>query len=433
MKTTKEWSKMLLSGMAAMVLAFGISVKNYAAPADNSYFVSASGKDTNDGKSQKSAFQTLGKAIEIATSGELKTITVIGTIVGSTEIKNAGSTEILITGLKNAKGKNMAVVTTTKEESLIFRVSSGKVRFENIVITGGVRGGLGLENGAEITLGENVKIEKNSAAVGAGAFIDGAKLFMLANSTISLNEADDGGGVWIQGGGSLIMQDTASIVSCKSGRSGGGGGGITLIAKSTLTLKDKATISNNEAKGAGGGFYSLDSTVLIQNEAIIKNNKAENNAGAFYAKNSTITISDNTSLTNNQAIRGGGAIFSNQSNITMTGNSSITGNKAVAFGGGVNMYNGGTFTMKGNSIIKDNSIGVTIGKVSSSDGTGNGGGVFLSSDCKFIMQEKSSITNNSAKSIGGGVYSQKGSTFTQGSGTVSGNKATEGDADISKE
>jgi hypothetical protein len=74
-------------------------------------------------------------------------------------------------------------------------------------------------------------------------------------------------------------------------------------------------------------------------------------------------------------------------------------------------------------------------------GIGSGGGVRTGDPATLTMEDESSISNNviPAKDFGGGtytgggVYLSKDATFTQNTGTVSGNTAGEESSDIYRE
>jgi len=96
----------------------------------------------------------------------------------------------------------------------------------------------------------------------------------------------------------------------------------------------------------------------------------------------------------------------------MEGNSFVTGNNNKNKGGGGVNVDGGTFIMQGNATVSDN----IINRIGTND---SGGGVFVGKGT-FIMQG-GTVSGNTARSTGGGVYVNFGATFTLESGTISGN------------
>jgi hypothetical protein len=145
--------------------------------------------------------------------------------------------------------------------------------------------------------------------------------------------------------------------------SSGGGGGIYVVNSGRFTMSGTAAVRHNTASGSsgsGGGVYVYG-------------------AGSAFTMSGG-TIEENEVTTTNTG--GGGVCLSSSGAFTMTGGS-IQGNTAP-FGGGVLIYNG-TFTMKENAVIQD----------------------------------------NTASSAGGGVYvdNQSGSTFIKTGGTIAGSGA----------
>lgn len=114
-------------------------------------------------------------------------------------------------------------------------------------------------------------------------------------------------------------------------------------------------------------------------------------------------------VTTSMFIIGGGsetASLTLENNITLLGHAD--NGEAL-----VTVATNGTFTMEGNSAIKSNT----------SDGSGNapGGGVYVDGG-SFTMKDDSLIDNNQAEWSGGGVYVDGGSFDMQG-GTISNNMA----------
>jgi hypothetical protein len=70
---------------AALLAVFGFSSAAQT-PANRSYYVHADGDDeNNNGRSEEAPYKTLKKAVEMATKGAVKTITVIGTLDRNSE------------------------------------------------------------------------------------------------------------------------------------------------------------------------------------------------------------------------------------------------------------------------------------------------------------------------------------------------------------
>ncbi|GHV82188.1 hypothetical protein AGMMS49991_07460 [Spirochaetia bacterium] len=81
------------------VLALIVSIAPlFAQTAERSYYVSANGSDSNNGRREDAPFETLQKAVDSATAGVVKTITILGPVYNSARVTNAGVAEILIIG-----------------------------------------------------------------------------------------------------------------------------------------------------------------------------------------------------------------------------------------------------------------------------------------------------------------------------------------------
>jgi len=255
------------------------------------------------------------------------------------------------------------------------------------------------------------------------------------------------GGVWIDGEGTFIMKDSASVSGNTRNNNSEGGGGVT-VNNGTFIMQDNSQISGNtylsrgERYGGGGvyinGTYGKNSTFTMEGGTISGNTSSNNYVGSaagVYVKYGTFTMK-------------GGAI-SGHAPIKDDANSSGTG-VAVDYGrftmeGGAISDNTGTgvyikeraaFTMKGGVISTNKGGGVNLyhGNFTMEDGTisGNtaddGGGVSVSYESNFTMKG-GAISGNKANE-GGGVCVYPGitagSSFTMQGGVISGNSAVRG-------
>lgn len=110
-----------LKKLIFMFFALYIANVIFSQEAVKSYYVSAQGNDeTNNGRTEATAFRTLRKAIEVASKGIIKRITIIGTLNQASENSSTMFTkavffieyneedELFITGKENASGKEKA-------------------------------------------------------------------------------------------------------------------------------------------------------------------------------------------------------------------------------------------------------------------------------------------------------------------------------------
>jgi len=220
--------KNLSIGLILLVLLGVCGLNPQSASAQSnaaSYYVRANGNDSNSGTNETAPFKTLAKAVETASKTNIKKITVIGKLIGQTEINNSGSAEILITGKTNASDAEKAVLTTLTS------------------MTEGI-------NTIQITGNSNIKLEY--LTVNTGSFLaiiyakgDEVKLTLGKNAVVFGNGEDvtrwpNGGGGILMVEGTLIMMDNAAVTNCKAGY----GGGIT-IAGGKATIRDEASVTGN--------------------------------------------------------------------------------------------------------------------------------------------------------------------------------------------
>lgn len=137
--------------------------------------------------------------------------------------------------------------------------------------------------------------------------------------------------------GTLTIVDPLSTGMITGGHTTTNGGGITIGSDGTLTLQGGNIVSNaaqmlNEKTGNGGGVSV--SGKFIMSGGSVKNNTADGNGGGVY-------IADKAAF----AMSGG----------------EISGNNAGGHAGGV--YVGGSFSVSGTVIIKDNTVGVNASNV----------------------------------------------------------------------
>jgi predicted outer membrane repeat protein len=355
-----------------------------------SLYVSAQGDDNNNGRSEATPYKTLGKAVEAANAGVIKTITVIGTI-DDEYIRQSGADEILITGKADASGAERAVIS--RGVSVY-----GKVRFTHIRLAeiGGD------SSGATVTLGVGVVVTNPNG----GGVEDNIKTLIMTDDAI-ITGCKGAGVSIIYGGGSITMSGNASITNNGKG----------IDAGMPVTMSGNAKVSAN--KGIGVRCSSL---IMSGNAEISGNVNAEtdsqyeaNNGGG--ARVGSLTMSGNAKIINNSAKGSGGGIYvrGNDSNSTISGNVLISGNTAKN-GGGIYL-SGGTLTMEGGEF--------------SNNKAEYGAGVYV--ERRTFNHKGGTVTNNNAEYVGGGVYVQSRGTYTVGGGSVSGNNAGDGGDDLFKQ
>jgi len=275
-----EYSKSIFTiGVALLLFAVcGLTPTQAQDAGVTGYYVRADGNDSNTGISENAPFRTLARAVEAASTTTVKTITVIGTLAGQTEINNSGSDEILITGKPNASDSEKAVLTTSTDERIQNTLKidgNSNIKFEYITITtAGALSVIYIQNtGATLTLGRDTVV-------------------------FNIERSDEyrpnyGGGILIVEG-TLVMRDNAMVINSRAGA----GGGAAVFDGGTLIMQDNAIISNNIALsdhfdyGGGGGIYCLDGSIILRDNAKVTRNQA-NHGGGIVLRFSSIRTADN--------------------------------------------------------------------------------------------------------------------------------------------
>ena len=293
----------------------------------------------------------------------------------------------------------------------------------------------------------------NSSMTGAGIYTTGT-ISTTANTNISNNKSSGGGGIFGADTSTLNINGTP----IKNNTAQGGGGGI--CSHGTLNLNN-ATLTGNTATGDGGAIWYNKGTI---SKSTITGNTSNNLGGGVSLSHGTSTVSD-TSISNNKAKDGGGMYTDGNltinnctydsntasgngggiiSNGTVTMNSgSITNNYSGWDGGGVNSratfnFNGGAiqsntaYWLGGNihvqavdNINNKQSVFTVTSKTSISggkaEGSGGGGVCVYGTGAKLILNDGTSVKDNTAPT-GGGINGN--AAIEMHNATISGNKAT---------
>ena len=293
----------------------------------------------------------------------------------------------------------------------------------------------------------------NSSMTGAGIYTTGT-ISTTANTNISNNKSSGGGGIFGADTSTLNINGTP----IKNNTAQGGGGGI--CSHGTLNLNN-ATLTGNTATGDGGAIWYNKGTI---SKSTITGNISNNLGGGVSLSHGTSTVSD-TSISNNKANDGGGMYTDGNltinnctydsntasgngggiiSNGTVTMNSgSITNNYSGWDGGGVNSratfnFNGGAiqnntaYWLGGNihvqavdNINNKQSVFTVTSKNPISggkaEGSGGGGICVYGTGAKLILNDGTSVKDNTAPT-GGGINGN--AAVEMKNATISGNKAT---------
>lgn len=224
---------------------------------------------------------------------------------------------------------------------------------------------------------KNVTLEGNSAADGAGVVVAqiGLAAYELENVVIKDNNGTNGAGIY------------------HNGRSG-----------LQLTLSGTTKIVDNIATGNGGAIYYNANVDIVYNGVEISGNTAENGGAIYfdYQGDDALTLTG-LNISNNTATNGGGLYITNTAAITIS-NCQFTNNTAI--------YGGGLYVANDNVTIADCVI--------DSNTADYGGGIYVNGDTTFAGS--TSITNNIAHIIGGGIGINEDVTVTVNNIEIVGNK-----------
>lgn len=347
-----------------------------------------------------------------------------------------------------------------------------------VTITGSTLTGNSATNGGAVYVsGSGTKFTMHSGVIsgntvqstglktsGGGVYVNAGATFTMKGGTISGNTATTkgtvagskamGGGVCVSGGGhpsKFIMEgDSSKITGNKVKTEGSGsnlstiGGGVCVCDGATFEMK-AGSIENNEALDgnaqyfghAGGGVcvgghgtadtgpnpgYTDDFAIFTMTGGTISKNTAGYGGGVAVTSNSTFTMKGGTiggdgDGDKNTATASGGGVAVMHGTFTMEGGR-ISKNTAAGYGGGIEAmnFNGnkGVITVKGKSVISNN--------------TANNGGGGISSSHKLTVEPIDSnspvIKENTTGSYGGGIYLPYNGTLTFSGGTVTDNTAS---------
>lgn len=327
--------------------------------------------------------------------------------------------------------------------------------YNNVNVKNNTSRGVCITNANSVGRIDRAQITGNGKSVdsGAGIYTLGT-IYTTASTNVSNNKGKHGGGICGDGNAVLNINGT----QIRDNTANGGGGGIcsygTLNMSGSTLTGNTATgdggaiwykkgnisgcgITGNTANNVGGGVSLSGGTSTLANNNI-DHNKANQGGGMYTDGN--LTISSGT-FSNNNASGNGGGIISNGT-VTMNGGS-IIGNYSGWDGGGVNShatfnFNGGAiqsntaYWLGGNihvqavdNINNKQSVFTVTSKNPISggkaEGSGGGGVCVYGTGAKLILNDGTSVKDNTAPT-GGGINGN--AAVEMKNATISGNKAT---------
>ena len=338
------------------------------------------GADDNNGLSKTTAVKTIEKANELANAKNINDICLSSFYrVTGTETWDLGGKTLHRYGL----GGYMIELVD----------ASASLTLSNIVI-----------DGAECTVDATHAAETDSIIKAA----NGGTIVLNSGAILQNNKAAQfGSGILANNRVNITMEDGA-IIRNNTNRNYELGGGILIGNGSTFTMNG-GEISGNTANG-GGGVAIIGSTMVMNNGTISNNSTYQTSGQGSYGAGVYVADYANSS--------GGDTLFTaTPASFEMNGGK-ITGNKALDYGGGVV-----TFPQYSKKIT----ININNGEISGNKVTGGSGGAVAAFFGVTELNIKGgTLTGNSARSYGGGVFLYDATNVTISGGTISENKASQG-------
>lgn len=262
-----------------------------------------------------------------------------------------------------------------------------------------------------------------------GAILNTGTLTLI-NSTVAFNIVGSPGlhcVVFFEDclGGAIYNTGTLNLIDSTVADSAASiGGGI--FSTGTVSLVN-STVAGNQAFATGGGIASLMGTMSVVNSTVTGNSAAFGSGGGIANAEGPLTVTDsvisnNSVLVPNSGSPGGGGIASIVygdfpvviTNSRITGNSVSSSSDEFGSGGGIHHF-GGTMTVTGSTISNNTSrdLGggiysdtppatLTIDGCTVSNNAAFAGGGVAVSDIALVLTN-STISDNTARLTGGGI------------------------------
>lgn len=338
------------------------------------------GADENDGLSEATAVKTIEKANKLANEKNINDICL------SSFYKVTGA-EVWDLGGKTLHRYKIGGYMIELADA------SASLTLSNVVI-----------DGAEYSVDATHAAETDSIIKAA----NGGTIVLKSGAILENNKAAQfGSGILAINGVKITMEDGA-VIRNNTNRNYELGGGILLGNGSIFTMNG-GEISGNTANG-GGGVAIIGSTMVMNGGKISNNSTYKTTGQGSYGAGVYVADYANAS--------GGDILFKPKPASFEMNGGKITGNKALDYGGGVL-----TFPQQGEKIT----INIKNGEISENQVTEDSGGAIAAF---FGVTELNinggTLTKNSAKNYGGGVFLYQATNATISKGMISENKAYKG-------
>lgn len=271
--------------------------------------------------------------------------------------------------------------------------------------------------GEDLSSTGDLDINDHLTIMGAGAdstIIDGSALdrifhvapsvtLVISGVTIQNGAADFGAGLYNEGG-NVILQDVVLSGNVASDSENSHGGGI--VNDQGNMLLERVTLSGNSAELDGGAIYTFNGFLDIVDSSI-DSNTATRFGGGLATDGGTTSLADTTVSSNTATDDGGGIAVHPGSVLTLT-TSTISDNSTEDIGGGI-------YSQSGNVTLIESTVSGNYSVTA-------GGGIATETSAMQIL--RSTIHSNATDGDGGGIANAGGSV-TLGLSTISGNTAGE--------
>lgn len=344
------------------------------------YLDQMDGDDAKDGLTESTAVKTIEKANELANAK------------GTRDIFLASVYQVTGTENWDLGGKT---IHRYKLGSYMIELkdASASLTLQNVVI-----------DGAQYSVAAENAAETDSIIKAAS----GGTIELKSGAILENNKAAQfGSGILANNGVNITMEDGA-IIRNNTNRNYELGGGILLGNGSTFTMNG-GEISGNTANG-GGGVAIIGSTMVMYDGVISNNSTYRTSGQSSYGAGVYVADYANAS--------GDDTLFTAQPASFEMNGGKITENTALDYGGGIL-----TFPQQSKKIT----ININNGEISGNKVTnGSGGAVAAFFGVTELNITGGTLTKNSAKNYGGGVFLYQATNATISNGTISENKAYKG-------
>jgi nitrous oxidase accessory protein NosD len=175
--------------------------------------------------------------------------------------------------------------------------------------------------------------------------------------------------------------------------------GDTTIGKS-LTIQGQGPGATLNGENQSGSVITIFQGAVSISGLTITGGNANVGGGIRILGEPTVTLTNST-VTGNRAVSKGGGIYEEGGTLTLT-NSTVSGNTAPAGGGGGGIYS---------AYVHARITLILISSTVSGNTARYGGGIYLGAGTAHI-EEKSSVTGNTAGREGGGIFKLGSNTLT---------------------